>query len=255
MRASTCQCARVCEKRARTRAAQSLAFTPDTLVSMLLSDEVWTLIGFHLKPRHLATLMRTSKAVRAAVDNEAYWTRVAAHLVWRNCGTMEVYSGPKRDPCDILPPPAMNLYYLNGLDVGYAQAMDTFIRRIDVMMTACTQHGDDWTEYQAADLRTRTVMLLKDNTEHNMINFKMTGDEDSISMKALAQRVVQHEARPGRASELTRRFVHELDDHPMPPGFKRDIMDKLGQLLCNLSHPWRPSSADPYDIKCEICQF
>ena len=222
---------------------------------MQLSNEAWTLIGLNLKPRHLATLMRTSKAVRAAVDNEAYWTRVAAHLVWRNCGTMEVYSGGTRDAWDILPPPAMNLYYLNGLDVGYALAMDTFIQRIDVMMTACTQRGDDWTEYQAADLRTRTIMLLKDSMEHNTISLKMTGDEDSISMKALAERIVRHEARPGRASELTRRFVHELDDHPMPPGFKRDIMDKLGQLLCNLSHPWSPSSADPYDIQCEICQF
>jgi hypothetical protein len=168
---------------------------------------------------------------------------------------MEVYSGPKRDPWDILPPPAMNLYYLSGLDVGYAQAMDTFIRRIDVMMTACTQRGDDWTEYQAADLRTRTVMLLKDHITHKEIHMKMMGDEDSVSMKALAQRVVQHEARPGRVSELTRQFVNELDDHPMPPGFKRDIMAKLGQLLCNLSHPWSPSSSDPYDIQCEICKF
>ena len=92
-------------------------------------------------------------------------------------------------------------------------------------------------------------MLLKDNTEHNMINFKMTGDEDSISMKALAQRVVQHEARPGRVSELTRQFVNELDDHPMPPGFKRDIMAKLSALLCHLS------SFDPRDIRSEICKF
>ena len=220
---------------------------------MLLSDEVWTLIGFHLKPRHLATLMRTSKAVRAAVDNEAYWTRVAAHLVWRNCGTMEVYSGPKRDPCDILPPPAMNLYYLNGLDVGYAQAMDAFIRRIDVMMTACTQRGNDWTEYQAADLRTRTVMLLKDSITHEETNMKMIGDEDSASMKELAKRVAISSAQNGKAYQMTRKFVNELDDHPMPACFKREIMGKLGGLLLGLSH--ESPSLDAFDLHSGICKF
>ena len=220
---------------------------------MLLSDEVWTLIGFHLKPRHLATLMRASKAVRAAVDNEAYWTRVAAHLVWRNCGTMEVYSGPKRDPWDILPPPAMNLYYLNGLDVGYAQAMDTFIRRIDVMMTACTQRGDDWTEYQATDLRTRTVMLLKDHITHKAIPMKMIGDEDSASMKELAKRVATRSARDGKAYQMTRKFVNELDDHPMPACFKREIMGKLGGLLLGLFD--ESPSLDTFDLHDEICKF
>ena len=220
---------------------------------MLLSDEVWTLIGFHLKPRHLATLMRASKAVRAAVDNEAYWTRVAAHLVWRNCGTMEVYSGPKRDPWDILPPPAMNLYYLNGLDVGYAQAMDTFIRRIDVMMTACTQRGDDWTEYQATDLRTRTVMLLKDHITHKAIPMKMIGDEDSASMKELVKRVATRSARDGKAYQMTRKFVNELDDHPMPACFKREIMGKLGGLLLGLFD--ESPSLDTFDLHDEICKF
>ena len=162
---------------------------------MQLYDEVWTLIGNHLKPRHLATLMRTSKAVHSAVNNEAYWTRVAAHLIWRNLDSMEVYSRQNRPLYTILPQPSssMNLYDLNGVD-GYAQAMDTFIQRIDCMMTAYTQHGEDWSEYQATDLRTRTIMLLKDNMMHIVLKLKLIGDEDSVSMKEVAKRVVTSSA-------------------------------------------------------------
>ena len=49
-----------------------------------LNDEILMTIQMHLRPCHAAPLMRTCKRLRDACDrNQEYWTRVAAHLVWR----------------------------------------------------------------------------------------------------------------------------------------------------------------------------
>ena len=49
----------------------------------MTSLDLWHLISFHLKPRHLRKLILTSKEIKEAVDTEIYWTRIAAHLCFR----------------------------------------------------------------------------------------------------------------------------------------------------------------------------
>ena len=226
-----------------------------------LPIEIWSMIGLHLKQRHLLKLMMTCKSMKLVVDNEAYWTRVAAHLVWRDCEAMEVCTWIKRQPWDILPPLQCNLYGMIGLDFGYYQGMNSFLQRINEMITKSAEEGEDWLEYQVADLKTKTVMLFK--KEHIFsqcasvsVRVKLVGDEDQITMKEFTRRiVVQCQSSISTAARKMRGFVNDLDDSTIPTKNKREIMTKLSDLLWSLDHPSEESSPSPFDIACEICKF
>jgi len=72
-------------------------------------------IIMHLRPRHTYLLMQTCKELKDTVESpktKDYWTRVAAHLVWRN------------DISEIEESRFLNLFYINE---GYAAAMDKVI--------------------------------------------------------------------------------------------------------------------------------
>ena len=123
--------------------------------------------------------------MKTVVDNEAYWTHVAVHLVSRDCDAMEVN---KWQPCGVLPPLQYNMYYMIGLDFGYYQGMHNFVQRINEMMTKSTEEGEDWLDYQVADLKTKTVMLFKEEHTFNQcacvsVCAMLVGDEDHTTNK------------------------------------------------------------------------
>ncbi len=92
-----------------------------------LPDEIWVQIGLHLKPRHLAKLIRVSKKMKKLVDNDAYWTRVAAHAVWRQkeCLELRSWEGENFAPIEV------NLYDMLALDRGYFWGMELFLGRLN----------------------------------------------------------------------------------------------------------------------------
>ena len=57
----------------------------DAAFSLLqFNDEILMTIQMHLRPCYAAPLMQTCHRLRGVCDrNQEYWTRVAAHLVWR----------------------------------------------------------------------------------------------------------------------------------------------------------------------------
>ena len=174
---------------------------------------------------------------------------------------MEVYTWIKRQPWDMLSPPPCNLYNMIGLDFGYYQGMNSFMQRINEMITKSTEEGEDWREYQVADLKTKTVMFFKEEHILNQCSgvsvcVKLVGDEDHITMKEFTRRiVVQCHCRISTSGRKMRVFVNGLDDSTIPTKTKREIMTKLNDLLWSLDHPFEESSPSPFDIACEICKF
>lgn len=219
--------------------------------SLLLSDDMWAQVGLHVKPRHLFKLMLTCKRIRRAVDTERYWTRVAAHLVWRGSEHMELVSREHPMTDDRMPPidEAYNLYYLIGLDRGYYHGMEMFLRRIQETIDAYGRPEEEeepgpWFAkfHEIVGLRERTIRMYAETTGLDWFGWRMPtlqGDESRISMKELARRMTVFEwvdrtkaARNGWPR--MQRFVFEMEDDPMPSVYKRRIFRQLNRLVWGL---------------------
>ena len=107
----------------------------------MLPPDAWVLIGLHLKPRYLAKLLRTSKSVQRLVDNHQYWTRVAAHQVWRSFEGMEI--DDSQSPEDVLPRIEHNLMHMLGLEHSYLWTMELFFRRLDDVIAYYAVHDQE----------------------------------------------------------------------------------------------------------------
>ena len=192
---------------------------------MILSDDAWVHIGLHLKPRYLSKLMRTCKRIKHLVDNETYWTRVAAHLVWREPWLMEL---PPLDgtesPWTSTPSLPLEDYLLNmvGLDRGYYWSMERFIQRIQDSLDAYSCNDDDkeFTDrFQALNLKDRTIELYRRGWKH--------------SMKELAKdmTVLHWVTYPTRHFKdewpIIQKFLCDLEDDPMPAMYKRRVLKKI----------------------------
>jgi len=182
----------------------------------ILPREIWTLIGLHLRPRHLVKLMLTCKTINMAVNNETYWTRVAAHLQWRSCEFIDTSSS--------------SLYFMNGLEYGYYAGMNNFLKYMEDVIQ------DKFPEYQALDLRMRTVTRFKDELAKYNDTASMQGDEDIITMKVLSERLLLFEYQFVPPNEKVIKFANTLDDSQIPNKFKKEIMTNLYGLLSDLDY-------------------
>lgn len=236
-----------------------------------LPDDAWTHVGAHLKPRHLSKLMRTSKHIKRLVDNEGYWTRVAAHLVWRANACMELQTGEFPEETDRMPPVSeLNLYYMVGLDRGYCWGMERFLSRIQETIDVYSQKrpgvtGDEWwAEFHGVrGLRERTIKMYVETAGDEWYGLrlpKLKGDEDRIDMKELARRVtildwVESKTGKGWGWPKMRKYVCELEDDPMPAIYKRRIFRNLNRLIWSLLCPTTGNEMEPSDIANDICIF
>lgn len=192
-----------------------------------VSADAWAQIGRHLKPRHLAKLMRVSKRVRAAVDNEAYWTRVAAHMVWR--GTCVAVPIP--------PVPGYNTYNMLWCEHGYFANMERFVERIheavDVLSrgevyswTAKGWMPSDWAARRGMDLRTLTCILAEiDENPQDIWHLTMR----EVAKTYYVERYnLEADCGDGFDYGCLTRFVSALDDDPdIPAAHKLRLMAHL----------------------------
>lgn len=229
---------------------------------MSLSPEIWTLIGLHLKPRYLARLLCVSKTINHTVDNENYWTRVAAHLVLRDCQCMELQSSFNPEPIqdDILPPIPHNLYDMLALDRGYFWSMECFVARVEEMGRTYAQRMPKekcWDEWQVATLAEKTRMYY--STEKVSEDGVLVGDEEHISMKELTRRVVMNETSTQRAIvKKMIKFRWEIEeDITLTPKIKRHLFRKWQKLLYELDADlgYTLSMCCPTDIANIVCRF
>ena len=223
----------------------------------LLPHDAWVLIGLHLKPRHLSKLMSTSKTVQKLVDNNTYWTRVAAHQVWTSFEGMEIGDGLDRD--NVLPPIDHNLMYMLGLEHGYYWGMERFFQRIDEVLEYYSKNDSEdymkyWTEMKFMSLEGKTRAWLK--LRHEVIS--RTGDGMMMSMKEVAK----VEIKQGIAyhDPLYNRFVCEMEDHPMPHVYKREVFRKLDVVLWGVGGKAEAPPGEPLcgcwsTVTGAICKF
>ncbi len=213
-----------------------------------IAPDIWVLIGLHLKPRYLAKLMQTSKVIKKVVDNENYWTRVAAHTIWRDQDCMEVFNFKQSH--DVLPRIEHNLYYMLGLDHGYFWGMERFFQRLDEVILHYSEN--DITEEYCAWWISLQGMPLKERTLEFMRSDVMTfGTKPpyNTSMKELAK---EKTTRNLSKSRVINKFMCEMEDDPMPNKYKRHFFSKLDTVLWN--------SKDSYDndyseLAFDLCKF
>jgi hypothetical protein len=224
-----------------------------------LPPDAWALIGLHLKPRHIALLIRTSTKIKHLVDNEAYWTRVAFHMVWRKEELLETWDHTERK---VLTPMNENLYDMLALDRGYYQGMELFIKRVDEAIDYWSKHVSEeyrweWDKFKTMSLKEKILEQMKRNYEvehHRTIPV----DELEKTMKEVAKEHILQSLRilvstVDENDKAYNAFVLDLEDDPMPAKYKRRIMDKVRTLLWE---SWKPDcDVCPTDIAQGICKF
>ena len=223
-----------------------------------ITSDIWLQIGMHLKPRHLYKLMQTSKRIKQVVDNEAYWTRVAAHMVWRDCDCMEV--NVPRERHYVLPDIEHNLYHMLGLDHGYYWGMERFLKRMDEAIDYFSieepdEYGMWWANLKPMSLMERTREWMKEDARR--VQKQLTERELNMSMKEVAQKKIiaslSLRENYDENDHIYNELVCELEDDPMPAIYKRKIFRKLDKFL------WKSFSTEtkqfPTEIVDRICKF
>jgi hypothetical protein len=221
-----------------------------------LPNDAWVLIGLHLKPRHLSKLLRVSKKMRQLLDNNAYWTRVAAQLVWREKECLEI------GPWDRVhfAPIEVNLYDMLALDRGYFWGMELFFGRLSETIDFYSKNDDEkyrswWDNLKAMSLEEKTRQGIKsvDEDNYNRTPF----EEPGMTMKQVAKKSIlasYHLLENADVYEKKfNKFVTELEDDPMPAAFKRAVMGKVNRILWDCSQ--FEKEKHPSEIAFGICKF
>ena len=221
---------------------------------MQVTSDIWLQIGLHLRPRYLCKLMRTSKRIKNIVDNETYWTRVAAHMVWRDCDCIEINT--MREPQYIFPRIEHNLYYMLGLERGYYWSMERFFKQMDEVIdyfkeNDSTEYRDWWASIKSMSLADKTREWIKE--EYNSYLKRMSESDLTMSMKEVSKKKFLESFAQQENDKKYNKFLCEMEDDPMPIIYKQKIFRKLDGFL------WSLYSMDdlycPTDIAFGICKF
>jgi hypothetical protein len=230
---------------------------------MLVPHDTWMQIGLHLKPRHLSKLMLTSKTIHNIVDNDAYWTRVAAHAVWHECCLLDV--DPLNFGFERLPPLKHNIYYMLALDRGYYWSMQCFFERMEecIAFYANTTSDED-ARHKEWCLQLKSMTLA----ERTMTRIRVRGydtDTDGLeTMKAVAKSefartmLYNNSGRSAQTSACINKFMRVMDDDPTPAAHKRAIFKKLDDFLYELAevdHRGGVNYSFADHLANDICKF
>ncbi len=180
--------------------------------------------------------MRSSKCINKIVDNEAYWTRVAAHLVWRSCPLMDLH--PLDRGFEKLLPMQHNLYFMIGLDRGYYWSMERFVQRMEECVEFYSNSADLGSDQQWF-LKLKPMSLA----ERTLARISERGGVTSAgaAMKEVAKSeygkmmLYTNSGRSAEASACINKFMGEIEDDPIPAAHKRAIFKKLDSFLYELS--------------------
>jgi hypothetical protein len=219
----------------------------DTPRTPRLTPELWAMVSLHLKPRHLSKLMLTNKQIKAAVDVDPYWARVAAHLMWRNEEMLELSDDEDMQSYRSLPPPCPNLFYLVNAQGGYYQGMECFLLRLRQLLAQGYTFSEKWGEF--ADAPLPAIVRLYDRFRAiDMDEDELFDKDEELSMKQIAQREC---AQMAPQDPSLREFVHTIEDDPMPAEHKRRFMEALDVMMWKMTpgtqHP-RPRTLWVKDV-------
>jgi len=226
----------------------------------VLSSEMWSMVIMHLKPRHLHPLMLTCASINHIIQtHEVYWTRVAAHLVWRDCSAMEALFCSVGNDNQGLP---KCMYYMNGLEHGYLHAMDVFLSHVNKAISLLSM-DDQTSPYLGLSLRDQTVLQFQmQNKTFYGWSQQTVGDESGIAMREFCRRKVHHLIHGQGITEKAKqrnarmaKFVNAIEDSPQPYKAKMEIMGHLSELLREFSNEDDGSPISIYDLEHGVCRF
>jgi len=212
-----------------------------TLLS--LGPELLLSIGCHLKPRHLYKLMQTSKTIKAAVDTEEYWARVAVHIVFRHFDRVEIYGDD-----NVIFPRLSGLYDLVNLEHGYCKTIDIIIERVRKVMSmketdkyAYKQFACIWNELANAPVTTlvragENAILVDRNSALGAIK-ELYSKQAADSMKDVVKRGVMFSMKRTRgAKRKLKKFNNDVDDdRTLTVKEKGKFMRRLADFLMDVS--------------------
>jgi len=198
-----------------------------------LGPELLFSIACHLKPRHLSRLMRTSKTIKAAVDTEEYWARVAVHIVYME---FRKGNGDLRRAHD-LPSTAR---YLVNMEYGYCEAIDWFINAMrGLIKTGLEYHpGTSLVWKQLVDAPVSVLVMAGDsairageaNSDRVKLEYyrqnKAKTPKDVVKIEVMYRRKeddIEH--------HLLERFRDDLDDNT---SFSRKQKAEIGTMVSEL---------------------
>ena len=229
----------------------------------MVPNDTWMQIGLHLKPRHLSKLLQTSKTINRIVDNEAYWTRVAAHAAWHDCCLLDV--DPLSFGFERLPPLRHNIYYMLGLDHGYYWSMERFLDRVEECIVFYSgSASDEDARHKELCLQLKPMSLAERTMARIRGRGYDTGAAELPTMKEVAKSEMARMMRysnAGRSAQTcacVNKFMRIMDDDPTPAVHKRAIFKKLDDFLYELSevdHRGGVNYSFADHLANDICKF
>ena len=215
--------------------------------AQLIGGDTWAMIAILLKPRDLLKLLLANKKINKCVDTDAYWARVALHLLMREdpfvairpnypLHTDKTDAKTKRKNVALLPPapPGMfSLVNMNDTMPDYRTAMDAFIQRARQALAVASPpvlRDDDeapslrgeFPSYAKAPLVDIIRMYEKYTVKRIVMHpkfdsmvfysdlFKHCDQYERLSMKQVAEREHQNMRKLGGRSKLHKRTYTKM---------------------------------------------
>jgi hypothetical protein len=197
-----------------------------------LGPELLFSIACHLKPRHLYKLMQTSKTIKAAVDTEEYWARVAVHIVLMQFRWNDEFRSMGRLPATIR--------YLVNDYCGYSKSIDCCINAMRAFMkNGLKDHpGTSLVWKQLVNAPVSVLVMAgysaicagvaeigKSKTEYYSQN-KARTPKDVVKIE-----VMYEKKKEGTNNYLLVKFQNDLDDDT---SFSRNQKAKIGGMIARL---------------------
>ena len=218
-------------------------------ISPFLNADAWSMIALHLKPRHMFKLMLVSKPINKAVDTDAYWARVALHLMWRQ--DILLLNGHPELRAPELSDRLGELSAMVNVQAGYYAGMEKFIKLVRLFTAdgylKRFEEYSDFHEFQDAPL-CALVRLYERFTVKHHIKYLLFGKpmdpekaymhcdkDEKLSMKQVAQRedAICVKMRRRYVLEDWVKFMRVMEDDPMPAAHKRRFANTLQEFFSN----------------------
>jgi hypothetical protein len=214
----------------------------------ILSPELCREIQMHLKPRHLAKLLQTCKYLNMLLGtNNEYWTRVAAHLVWRNHVGITNHDDIEKN-CEMVPNCLIDMVNLSR---GYKTAMNEFVLLIGKEMARVhddeeedDMDPDKWRVFAGAplDVQVRVGMQTFINWDE-AVGYNSMSDT-LLPMREIAMKIAVETAtwaQQGTSKEASQRhmgmvrYINDLDDdNTIPIATKQRLMQGLAKAMTSI---------------------
>lgn len=229
-----------------------MSLVKKTPLNDILSPEIFRELQMHLKPRHLAKLLQTCSYLNMLLgSNNEYWTRVAAHLVWRNHVGLVTHEDVSYSQNSVL----SRYFDMVNLPRGYKVAMNEFLALISKEMRRVHEDKDDpdadknpfgWHKFADAPLDIqirvgmRSFLSWRESEGYDNVDVTMLGMRGIAAKIAICCASGVRDGKTGPARERHMgmvRYINEMDDdNTIPISTKQRLMKGFVRAITSEEH-------------------